>query len=100
MKLSKYGYIVRGDGYSPENHYSSLKSHSFTTNIIGVSSLEEAFLAADYLISNGVELIELCGGFDNEDYQRVIDHIDCSIPVGCAQFSESEQKKLDSFLSS
>ena len=63
-----------------------------------MSSLEEAFIVADYLISTGIELIELCGGFDAHDYQLVIDHIDCSIPVGRARLSDPEQMKLDSFL--
>lgn len=63
-----------------------------------MSSLEEAFIAADYLISTDIELIELCGGFDAHDYQLVIDHIDCSIPVGRARLSGPEQMKLDSFL--
>lgn len=63
-----------------------------------MSSLEEAFTTADYLISAGVELIELCAGFSSHDYQFVIEHIDCCIPVGCAQLSVTEKIKLDSFL--
>jgi len=98
MKLSRYGFIVRADGYSQDNHVATLESNTFSTKIIGVSSLEEAFIAADYLISTGIELIELCGSFDAHDYQLVIEHIDCSIPVGCAQLSVTEQIKLDSFL--
>jgi hypothetical protein len=98
MKLSKYGFIVRADGYSQDNHIATLESNSFSTKIIGVSSLEEAFIAADYLISTGVELIELCGGFNSHDYQLVIEHIHCAIPVGCVQFTVAEQEKLDSLL--
>jgi len=49
-------------------------------------------------IEDGVELIELCGGFEEDDVQKIIVAIDGKIPVGSVKFNGDELEKLEKFL--
>ena len=65
--------------------------------MVGVETVDQACDAAKELVKSGVQMIELCGGFDEEAVQRVIDAIDGQVPVGAAAYSEAEQAKVDAF---
>lgn len=94
MKINNYGFIVRGPDYQPEIDTATLTSCRFKTRIIAVESLDQACLAADQLCVEGVQVIELCGGFSADDASVIRAHIQGAIPVGYMCFTEAEQLKL------
>jgi hypothetical protein len=63
MHLTHYGFLVKAPGYAPETHRTALVAPSFTTRIVGVSNVEQALVAARQLVEEGIQMIELCGGF-------------------------------------
>jgi hypothetical protein len=49
---------------------------------VGVRNFGEAAAAARRLVGEGVELIELCGGFGGEGLGAVVNAVENKVPVG------------------
>ncbi|MCO7227315.1 DUF6506 family protein [Pleionea sp. CnH1-48] len=98
MTLTHYGFIVKAPGYSADSHSLNMDSEHFHTMIVGVSSLDEAIVAAKKMVADGIQVIELCGGFGTEDRELLIQAVDSEVPVGSVSFSKSEKDKLTAFL--
>jgi hypothetical protein len=49
---------------------------------IGVNSIEEGIKIAESFVQDGIELIELCGGFGYEGTARIQNALGDKIPVG------------------
>ncbi|BCS97568.1 hypothetical protein DSLASN_32000 [Desulfoluna limicola] len=97
MHLTNYAFMVIGPGLTPEANTIKTSSPLFKATVVGVETVDQACDAAKELVNNGVQMIELCGGFDGQAVQRVIDAIDGQVPVGAAAYSEAEQAKVDDF---
>lgn len=82
MALTRFGFIVTGSGLDPDLHHSEMSSPTFTMTVIGVSSPDQGVQAAQRLVQDGVQLIELCGGFGPQGAALVIDAVGPDIPVG------------------
>lgn len=82
MALRRFGFIVKGAGYDPGRHVTRLESPEITTTVVGVSTPEEALAVATRMVADGVQLIELCGGFGPVWTAKVIDAIGGAVPVG------------------
>lgn len=96
MVISKYGFIVKGRGYQPDVHRTSLKSSEFETVIVGVERPELAIDVAKSMREQGVQLIELCGGFEPKWAEEIMRQLDNSIPVGHMSFNPQSLKLLKS----
>lgn len=82
MALTKFGFIVTGSGLNPETHRVSMKSPTFEMFVIGISEPSQGPHVACSLVDEGVQLIELCGGFGPIWTAKVIEAINSEIPVG------------------
>lgn len=98
MQLRNYGFIVKAPQYLPSKHTAVLESPVFRTIVVGVDSLDAACEAAKALVAEGVQLIELCGGFDEQESRAVIAAIQGAVPVGCIAYFPEEAHKLEQFL--
>lgn len=94
MNLKNYGFIVLAPQYEPGLQHAALENQCFRTEIVGVCSIEAAIDAARSLIAQGVQLIELCGGFGDDNAQQVISALNTEVPIGYVNFSRAEQEKL------
>jgi hypothetical protein len=86
MALTRFGFIVTGAGLDPEQHRVVLASGRFTMIAIGIAGPEDGPRAARALVAEGVELIELCGGFGPLGAAAVIDAIGGAVPVGAVGY--------------
>ena len=86
MSLTNFGFIVTGAGYDPAEHRAELAWGQMKTTIVGVSSPEQGVAVAQQLVADGVQLIELCGGFGPRWTARVIDAIEQRVPVGSVAY--------------
>lgn len=86
MALTRFGFIVTGNGYDPAEHVTRLESPQMVTTIVGVSRPEQAPAVARAMVADGVQLIELCGGFGPVWTARVIDAIAGAVPVGAVGY--------------
>lgn len=94
MHLKRYAFIILAPGYEPKAHTARIESNAFSTQVVCVSSPEQARTAALRLIDDGVQLIELCGGFDEQQARELAAQLPESVPLGHVQFSASERAKL------
>lgn len=46
------------------------------------------------MVKKGVQVIELCGGFEIKDMKEIISSIEGKVPVGLVEFAASEKLKL------
>jgi len=82
MALTDFAFIVFGPDYNPDHHSQTLQSAALKTRVIGVDSLESAEVVARELVSDGVQLIELCGWFGPKGAARIIEAVGDQVPVG------------------
>ena len=82
MALSKFGFIVTGSGLDPTRHKMRMASDSFEMIAVGVSEASQGVDVATAMVADGVQLIELCGGFGPVGTARILDAIGTAVPVG------------------
>ncbi|MBL0729087.1 DUF6506 family protein [Piscinibacter sp. HJYY11] len=86
MALRKFGFIVTGPGFDPARHRQLMQSTGFEMVSVGVSSPAQALDVAQAMVRDGVQLIELCGGFGPQWTARVQEAIAHKIPVGSVSY--------------
>ena len=86
MALGKFGFIVTGAQLNPAQHRSVMQSPAFEMISVGVSSPSEGVAVAQQMVSEGVQLIELCGGFGPAWTARVQEAIAHRVPVGSVSY--------------
>ena len=86
MALTKFGFIVKGDGLDPATHRQVMASSTFEMLTVGVGSCEEALPVAQEMVASGTQLIELCGGFGPIWTSRLIEAIDGAVPIGAVAY--------------
>ena len=81
MPLTRFGFIVTGDDVvqwtGPER---------FRMKVVGVRSPEQGIAAAREMVAEGIQLIELCGGFSPVWAGKIIEAIDYAVPVGVVAY--------------
>src|SRR4051794_35550532 len=82
MSLERFGFIVTGAGLNPEKDRTHISSDRFTSVMVGVEKPAQAIPVAQQMVADGIQLIELCGGFGPIWTAKVIEAIDGVIPVG------------------
>lgn len=98
MALSKFGFIVTGAGFAPGGQRTVLATDRFEMIAIGVPAPADAIPVARQLASEGVQLLELCGGFGPVWTARVIEAVGPEIPVGAVGYGpESIDAMYDLF---
>ena len=86
MPLSKFGFIVTGPQLDPARHRNLMQSPAFEMISVGVSSPSEGVAVAQQMVNEGVQLIELCGGFGPAWTARVQEAIAHRVPVGSVSY--------------
>ena len=81
MALSKFGFIVTGD-----NFVQTQGTEKFFMKVVGVSSPAEGIDVAKAMVAEGVQLIELCGGFSPVWAGKIIEAIEYKVPVGVVAY--------------
>jgi Family of unknown function (DUF6506) len=96
--LRKFCFVVKGPGYVPEIHRATIDSGHFSTSLVGVPSADAAVSVVRDMVSRGVQLIELCGGF-TPDEAKVLEKEAQGVPIGLVTYTEAQQKRLGALFS-
>jgi hypothetical protein len=98
MALRHWGFIYTAAGADPQRDRTVVDSGECTTVLVGVSAPEQGIDVARGLVAEGVQLIDLCGGFGPVHTGRIIEAIDGAVPVGSVGYGpESVDQVHDIF---
>jgi hypothetical protein len=81
MALKHFGFIVTGDNFIQEQG-----TEHFNMKVVGVKDPAQGLLVAQEMVAEGIQLIELCGGFSPVWAGRIIEAIDYAVPVGVVAY--------------
>lgn len=81
MALTRFGFIVTGDDF--EQVQGTAK---FAMKVVGVSRPQDGIGVAKKMVAEGIQLIELCGGFSPVWAGKIIEAIDYAVPVGVVAY--------------
>lgn len=77
-----YLYMFVNAVADSSRHRSLIETPRSKIYTVGVSSIEEGAAVAEQMVSEGVRLIELCGGFGYEGAKKIHDRVGDKVPVG------------------
>lgn len=77
MALTFFGFIVTGDDFV---QYQG--TENFRMKVVGVRSAAQGVAVAQAMVDEGVQLIEVCGGFGPVWTGKIIEAIGGAVPVG------------------
>jgi hypothetical protein len=80
--MTKWAFIYTLDDSSLQRRIDRIGS----LVCVGIASVSEAPAAARELLAEGVQLIELCGGFGGAGLAAVVAAVDDRVPVGAVFF--------------
>jgi hypothetical protein len=98
MSLARFGFIVKGPGYVLGQHFAKLESSVFHTSVIGLSDIDGALDAAKIMLTDRIQLIELCGGFSEEEAAQVRLSIAEKVPVGVVVYDVKTVAEIQKLL--
>lgn len=81
MALTKFGFIVTGDRFQQLQG-----TPRFFMKVVGVAHASEGVAVAKAMVAEGIQLIELCGGFSPVWAGKIIEAIDYAVPVGVVAY--------------
>jgi hypothetical protein len=81
MALKRFGFIVTGDDFEQEQG-----TEKFRMKVVGVRHPQQGVEVAKKMVAEGVQLIELCGGFGPVWAGKIIEAIDYAVPVGVVAY--------------
>jgi hypothetical protein len=82
MALKAFGFIFTGPNLDPAVDRARIQRDDFRAVMVGVAQPLQAIAVARELVAEGIELIELCGGFGPVWTAKVIEAIEGCVPVG------------------
>ena len=80
--MKKWGFIYTLGAASAGPRSDTIGSPECVLICRGVRSVDDAPAAAQELVAEGAQLIELCGAFSGSGLAAVVDALDGSVPVG------------------
>ena len=100
MALTRFGFLVTGKGFDPLRDVQTMKTAHFEMITIGCASAADGPAAAQRLVAQGVQLIELCGGFGPVWAARIIEAIGDAVPIGAVGYGPESIDRLHDLFNS
>lgn len=67
-------------------HRAEIQTPEVTLLVRGVQNYQEAVNLVQHLVSEGVQAVELCGGFGHIGTAKIVEAVGHQIPVGTVRF--------------
>jgi hypothetical protein len=96
MALRYWAFIYKSPGFDPRKNTSVMESAACRFKAVGVDMAhpEQAIDAAKALVAEGVQAIELCGGFGPVWVAKISAAIGDAVPVGTVVYGPEHRKAL------
>lgn len=100
MSLKFWAYIFLSPGFDFRKQ-TLLESGQTKVKVIGIDmkKKEEVIQVAKELVADGVQMIELCGGFGPIWVAKVLEEIHHAVPVGSVMYGPEARKAMLDILS-
>ena len=98
MALTHFAYVFLSPGFTPEKNTVMTKNEDCTFVAVGIDLADKSRVidVAIQLVDQGVQMIELCGGFGPLWIARISEAIGHAVPVGSVAYGpEARQPLLD-----
>ncbi len=82
MALTYWAFLYTAAGADPSTDRTALDTRGCRTVLVGMSDPADAIAVAVELVADGVQLIEVCGGFGPVWTARIIEATGGTIPIG------------------
>jgi hypothetical protein len=101
MALKYWAYIFLSPGFDAKQHVTTMESKTcrFKTIGIDITKKEQVVEVAKQLVAEGVQLIELCGGFGPQWITKVSEAVHGAVPVGGVFYGPEARKPMLDILS-
>ena len=88
MALRYWAFIYKSPGFTPQKNTAVMESAQCKMKCVGVDMAhpEQAIEVAKHLVAEGVQAIELCGGFSPVWAGKIIEAINYAVPVGVVAY--------------
>lgn len=93
--MFKYAFIEEVGGATPENYSFTYENKESFSMVAGVSSMEIAAELVKKLDSEGYDLIDMCGAFDDEKVGELLKLRKSEMRILHVNYFPEEEKKLD-----
>jgi hypothetical protein len=100
MALLHWGFIYTGRGQDPATNVAEIGTSECRCTAIGIERPEQALDVARRLVAEGVQMIELCGGFGPVWTARIIDAIDDAVPIGSVAYGPEAVDRVHAIFAS
>src|SRR5271154_1025182 len=96
MALKYWAYLFLSPGFDPHKQQAVLESAQTKVKLVGIDmqKKEEVLGVAKHLVKEGVQMIELCGGFGPIWVAKVLEAIDHAVPVGSVMYGPEARKPM------
>lgn len=96
MKLNFWAFIYLSPGFNDENNSTVSISNQCKIKIIGLDTQENDKVVSicQELVQEGVQTIELCGGFGPVWVTKILEAINYQIPIGTVMYGPEFRKQL------
>jgi hypothetical protein len=101
MALRYWAYIFLSPGFDATQHIVTMESNTCRFKAVGIDmdKREQVIEVAKQLVAEGVQMIELCGGFGSQWIAKVSDAIQGAVPVGGVFYGPEARKPMLDILS-
>lgn len=101
MKFNNFAFIFLGPGLDPKTHRAQIKTQDLTYTTIGIdfNHKQQVIDIAHELVTQGAQMIELCGGFGPVWIARLSEALNFKVPVGGVAYGPEFRKPLVDLLS-
>ncbi len=86
MGLTHWAFLYTAAGTEPAGTRTEVATESSTTILVGMPQASDGVEIARGLADEGVQLIELCGGFGPVWTARIIEATDGRVPIGAVGY--------------
>jgi 2-keto-3-deoxy-6-phosphogluconate aldolase len=96
MAVHKWAFIYESPGFSPEANTTRTSTPQCEFIAVGVdmTNKERALAVARDLVAEGVQMIEICGGFGPEWITRIAEAVDHAVPIGGVFYGPEERQRM------
>jgi hypothetical protein len=96
MTLKYWAFIYLSPGFSPEQNTNEFASNNCKFKIVGLDVFckDQVITIAQQLVAEGVQAIEVCGGFGPTWVSKICEAINYAVPVGGVMYGPEFRKPL------